>query len=161
MSRPRYDFQEQFGRSKRARSGFNGTKASADSKPSVRFGGHGTRRPGKAPDGNPESDEPEDDPSMDSNGTADEARSERSGREESSSQDRDEPRIRFDAELTDYHFMILGLRRETATPAMIREAYRRAVLSNHPDKNRDDPFALDRFKAIQEVYDLLQRKVRD
>lgn len=68
-------------------------------------------------------------------------------------------RFPHDGELTDYHFMILGLRRESATPAMIREAYRRAVMSNHPDKNPHDPFALERFKAIQEVYEILSRWV--
>jgi len=46
---------------------------------------------------------------------------------------------------------ILGLRPD-ATRGEIRKAYRRLAMRWHPDRNPDDPGALERFKEIQWAY---------
>lgn len=55
----------------------------------------------------------------------------------------------------DIYYSILGLAPGEANPDTIREAYRRAVVSNHPDKAAGDPYAAERLKLIQEAYDRL------
>jgi curved DNA-binding protein CbpA len=52
------------------------------------------------------------------------------------------------------YYLILGIG-EDATPAEVRSAYRRAARSHHPDLNPGDVGAADRFKRIQEAYDVL------
>jgi DnaJ-class molecular chaperone len=60
---------------------------------------------------------------------------------------------RRDAAAKDY-YRILGLSPE-ATAEEIKRAYRRLALENHPDRNRGDRQAEDRFKAISEAYGVL------
>jgi len=52
------------------------------------------------------------------------------------------------------YYGILGVARD-ADEGEIKTAYRRLALRNHPDTNRDDPRAEDRFKEINEAYDVL------
>ncbi|NCU03882.1 MAG: J domain-containing protein [Chitinophagaceae bacterium] len=43
----------------------------------------------------------------------------------------------------------------SATPAEIKQAYRKLVMLYHPDKNNDEPYALARFTEIKEAYEIL------
>jgi len=52
------------------------------------------------------------------------------------------------------YYGILGVARD-AEESEIKVAYRKLALRNHPDTNRDDPEAEDRFKEINEAYDVL------
>ncbi len=58
------------------------------------------------------------------------------------------------ADPTKEYYAILGLR-EDASPEEIRKAYRRLALHYHPDRNRGDAGAEERFKAISEAYAVL------
>lgn len=49
---------------------------------------------------------------------------------------------------------ILGVP-ETATPEEIKKAYRRLARKYHPDRNPGDASAEERFRAVQEAYDVL------
>lgn len=55
------------------------------------------------------------------------------------------------------YYGILGVARE-ADEEQIKAAYRRLALRHHPDTNRDDPQAEDRFKEINEAYDVLSHE---
>ena len=55
--------------------------------------------------------------------------------------------------MKDYYY-ILGVTR-TASPEEIRKAYRKLSIKFHPDKNDGDKFFEDRFKEINEVYEVL------
>jgi DnaJ-class molecular chaperone len=55
------------------------------------------------------------------------------------------------------YYGILGVARD-AGESEIRMAYRKLALQNHPDTNRDDPQAEDRFKEINEAYDVLSHR---
>ena len=57
------------------------------------------------------------------------------------------------------HYVILGIG-EDATPAEVRSAYRRAARTHHPDLNPGDAEAADRFKRVQEAYDILGNPAR-
>ena len=52
------------------------------------------------------------------------------------------------------YYGILGVPRN-AEESEIKAAYRKLALKNHPDTNRDDPRAEDRFKEISEAYQVL------
>jgi DnaJ-class molecular chaperone len=52
------------------------------------------------------------------------------------------------------YYAILGLK-EDASPEEIRKAYRKLALHYHPDRNRGDAGAEERFKAISEAYAVL------
>ena len=55
------------------------------------------------------------------------------------------------------YYGILGVARD-AGETEIRMAYRKLALQNHPDTNRDDPQAEDRFKEINEAYEVLSHR---
>jgi DnaJ-class molecular chaperone len=55
------------------------------------------------------------------------------------------------------YYRILGVASD-ADEAEIKIAYRKLALQSHPDTNRDDPQAEDRFKEINEAYEVLSRR---
>ncbi|MCY7350771.1 MAG: J domain-containing protein [Cytophagaceae bacterium] len=55
--------------------------------------------------------------------------------------------------MKDYYY-ILGVDRQSSTEE-IKKAYRKLSLKFHPDKNDGDPFFTERFKDIQEAYEIL------
>jgi molecular chaperone DnaJ len=55
------------------------------------------------------------------------------------------------------YYGILGVARD-ADESQIKLAYRKLALRNHPDTNKDDPQAEDRFKEINEAYDVLSHR---
>jgi DnaJ-class molecular chaperone len=55
------------------------------------------------------------------------------------------------------YYRILGVARD-ADEGEIKIAYRKLALRSHPDTNRDDPQAEDRFKEINEAYEVLSHK---
>jgi DnaJ-class molecular chaperone len=52
------------------------------------------------------------------------------------------------------YYAILGVARD-AGESEIKNAYRKLALQHHPDTNRGDPHAEDRFKEINEAYEIL------
>ncbi len=60
----------------------------------------------------------------------------------------------FRADPAKEYYAILGLK-EDASPEEIRKAYRKLALHYHPDRNRGDAGAEERFKAISEAYGVL------
>jgi curved DNA-binding protein CbpA len=54
----------------------------------------------------------------------------------------------------DKYYTILGLERG-ATPAEIKQSYRRLVLRYHPDKNPGDEVAATKFRAVHNAYKAL------
>jgi curved DNA-binding protein len=60
----------------------------------------------------------------------------------------------FRADPTKEYYEILGLKQDAA-PEEIRKAYRKLALHYHPDRNRGDATAEERFKAISEAYGVL------
>lgn len=53
------------------------------------------------------------------------------------------------------YYETLGVKRG-ATEAELKKAYRQKARDMHPDRNKDDPKAADRFKAVNEAYDVLK-----
>jgi curved DNA-binding protein len=62
------------------------------------------------------------------------------------------------------YYQVLGIARD-ATEKDVRRAFRSMAAKHHPDRNRDDPGAEERFKEINEAYTVLsdpeKRKVYD
>jgi curved DNA-binding protein CbpA len=46
---------------------------------------------------------------------------------------------------------VLGIKKD-ATPKEITIAYRKLAGKIHPDKNRDDPFATDKFQTLGKIH---------
>ena len=55
------------------------------------------------------------------------------------------------------YYQVLGVS-EKATDEEIKKAYRKLAREHHPDKNPDAPEAEERFKEVQEAYDVLSDK---
>src|SRR5436190_8770550 len=62
------------------------------------------------------------------------------------------------------YYNILGIKKD-AKPDEIKKAYRRLARKHHPDVNPGDKGSEDKFKEVQEAYDILsdekKRKVFD
>lgn len=52
------------------------------------------------------------------------------------------------------YYEILGVERD-ASPSKIKEAYRRLAFQYHPDRNRENPAAVERMKEVNEAYAVL------
>lgn len=52
------------------------------------------------------------------------------------------------------YYQVLGVAR-TASAEEIRSAYRKLAMKHHPDRNRDDKQAEERFKEVNEAYQVL------
>jgi molecular chaperone DnaJ len=52
------------------------------------------------------------------------------------------------------YYEVLGVSR-TATPDEVKKAYRKLAAANHPDRNANDPRAVERFKEAAEAFDVL------
>jgi len=52
------------------------------------------------------------------------------------------------------YYKVLGVPKDAAT-AEIKKAYRKLARQFHPDANKGDPKAEERFKEISEAYDVL------
>ncbi|MDY3547592.1 J domain-containing protein [Riemerella anatipestifer] len=52
------------------------------------------------------------------------------------------------------YYYFLGISEE-ATSEDIKKAYRKLSLKYHPDKNENDPFFAERFREVQEAYEVL------
>jgi curved DNA-binding protein CbpA len=57
------------------------------------------------------------------------------------------------------YYVILGIE-PNARPDEVRSAYRRAARAHHPDLNPGDVAAADRFKRVQEAYEVLSDPAR-
>jgi len=61
--------------------------------------------------------------------------------------------LRGMAQKRDY-YEVLGVGRK-ATPEELKRAYRKLALKYHPDRNKGDAKAADKFKEAAEAYDVL------
>jgi len=52
------------------------------------------------------------------------------------------------------YYEVLGIER-TASSEEIKKAYRKLAREYHPDFNKDDPHAEEKFKEINEAYEVL------
>lgn len=52
-------------------------------------------------------------------------------------------------------YKVLGVER-TASEDDLKKAYRKLAMQHHPDRNKDDPKAEEKFKEINEAYDVLK-----
>ena len=55
------------------------------------------------------------------------------------------------------YYEVLGVSRGAPSDEIAR-AYRRMAKKHHPDRNRNDPTAEQRFKEIQEAYDNIKEE---
>lgn len=52
------------------------------------------------------------------------------------------------------YYEVLGVARD-ANEAAIKKAFKRLAMKYHPDRNQDNPEAVDKFKEAKEAYDIL------
>ena len=52
------------------------------------------------------------------------------------------------------YYEVLGVARD-ANDAAIKKAFKRLAMKYHPDRNQDNPEAIDKFKEAREAYDIL------
>src|SRR5262245_43268139 len=57
------------------------------------------------------------------------------------------------------YYDILGVSKN-ASPDELRRAHRKLVRQHHPDVNRDNPQAAEKFKEVQEAYDVLSDETK-
>src|SRR5947208_1827664 len=57
------------------------------------------------------------------------------------------------------YYDVLGVSR-TATQDEIRKAHRKLVRQYHPDVNKNDPKSTEKFKEVQEAYDVLSDETK-
>lgn len=55
------------------------------------------------------------------------------------------------------YYEVLGIKKD-ASEDDIKKAYRRLAMKYHPDRNRDDASATEKFKEVQEAYDVLKNQ---
>jgi molecular chaperone DnaJ len=58
------------------------------------------------------------------------------------------------------YYKILGVE-ETASDADIKKAFRKLAQKYHPDTNKDDPNTEQKFKDINEAYQVLKTKKKN
>ena len=56
-------------------------------------------------------------------------------------------------------YEVLGVSK-SATPADIKKAYRKLAVKYHPDRNKDNPGAEEKFKEVSAAYEILGDKNR-
>ena len=52
------------------------------------------------------------------------------------------------------YYEVLGVSK-SASDAELKKAYRKKAIQYHPDKNKEDADARDKFQKLQEAYDIL------
>ena len=57
------------------------------------------------------------------------------------------------------HYDVLGVRRE-ASPEEIKSAFKKLAAQYHPDRNPNDPGAHDKFKELNQAYQVLSDENR-
>src|SRR3954447_13572015 len=57
------------------------------------------------------------------------------------------------------YYEILGIKRD-ASPDEIKKAHRKLVRQYHPDVNRDNPKASEKFNEVSEAYDVLSDETK-
>lgn len=57
-------------------------------------------------------------------------------------------------------YTVLGINRTGATDESVKKAYRKLAIKYHPDKNRDNPEAEQKFREVTEAYDTIATQAK-